>query len=100
MRTKDVTGTADQRISSKPGRADLGAKGQAGFEMANLRLERAGLPFVVFISQKGGARHDVTRQECVARRRSLSFSTLQSVVKGRLDLCYLDLLRHWLEINE
>ena len=27
--------------------------------MANLRPERTGLPFVVFISQKGGARHDV-----------------------------------------
>lgn len=29
------------------------------FEMANLRPERTGLPFVVFISQQGGARHDV-----------------------------------------
>jgi hypothetical protein len=29
------------------------------FEMANLRPERTGLPFVVFISQRGGARHDV-----------------------------------------
>ncbi|AWN40992.1 hypothetical protein DK389_11235 [Methylobacterium durans] len=27
--------------------------------MANLRSERTGLPFVVFISQKDGARHDV-----------------------------------------
>ena len=27
--------------------------------MANLRPERTGLPFVVFISQRGGARHDV-----------------------------------------
>jgi hypothetical protein len=33
--------------------------GQALFEMANLRPERTGLPFVVFISQRGGARHDV-----------------------------------------
>jgi hypothetical protein len=29
------------------------------FGMANLRPERTGLPFVVFISQRGGARHDV-----------------------------------------
>ena len=29
------------------------------FEMANLRPERTGLPFIVFISQQGGARHDV-----------------------------------------
>ena len=33
--------------------------GQATFEMANLRPERTGLPFVVFISQKAGARPDV-----------------------------------------
>lgn len=29
------------------------------FGMANLRPDRTGLPFVVFISQQGGARHDV-----------------------------------------
>ncbi len=34
-------------------------QGQAGFEMANLRQSRTGLPFIVFISQKAGARHDV-----------------------------------------
>ena len=33
--------------------------GQATFDMANLRPEHTGLPFVVFIWQKGGARHDV-----------------------------------------
>jgi hypothetical protein len=35
------------------------AAGQATFDMANLRPERTGLPFVVFVSQRGGARHDV-----------------------------------------
>ena len=34
-------------------------QGQATFEMANLRSSTTGLPFVVFISQKGGAQHDV-----------------------------------------
>lgn len=29
------------------------------FEMANLRPDRTGLPFVVFISQRGGTQHDV-----------------------------------------
>lgn len=33
--------------------------GQATFEMANLRPKTTGLPFVVFISQRGGAQHDV-----------------------------------------
>lgn len=35
------------------------AHGQATFEMANLRPKTTGLPFVVFISQKNGAQHDI-----------------------------------------
>lgn len=35
------------------------SQGQATFGMANLRRERTGLPFIVFISQKDGAKHDV-----------------------------------------
>ena len=34
-------------------------QGQATFGMANLRKEKTGLPFIVFISQKDGAQHDV-----------------------------------------
>ena len=34
-------------------------QGQATFGMSNLRKERTGLPFIVFISQKDGAQHDV-----------------------------------------
>ncbi len=34
-------------------------QGQAAFGMANLRSSRTGLPFIVFISQKDGAKHDV-----------------------------------------
>lgn len=34
-------------------------QGQATFGMANLRSERTGLPFIVFISQRDGAQHDV-----------------------------------------
>ena len=44
----------------QPGLVESGAADDEGlFEMANLRPERTGLPFVVFISQQGGARHDV-----------------------------------------
>lgn len=35
------------------------SQGQATYGMANLRKERTGLPFIVFISQKDGAKHDV-----------------------------------------
>jgi hypothetical protein len=41
------------------GNQDEQSSGQATFEMANLRPEQTGLPFVVFISQKDGARHDI-----------------------------------------
>ena len=50
-------GSLPKPMKARP--AEEEAKGQALFEMANLRPERTGLPFVVFISQKGGARHDV-----------------------------------------
>ena len=33
------------------------AQGQATFGMANLRRKTTGLPFIVFISQKGDAKH-------------------------------------------
>jgi hypothetical protein len=46
--------------------------------MANLRPERTGLPFVVFISQKAGARHDVRVKAAplqgLPRTRSLEFA--------------------------
>ncbi|MBV9815419.1 MAG: hypothetical protein JO229_06660 [Alphaproteobacteria bacterium] len=106
MRTKNATGPADHRVSRGPGRAGLGAEGQAGFEMANLRPERTGLPFVVFISQKGGARHDVrvkvARAPKVRPAEMVTVALRPSVrvVRGRLDPRDLDLLRHWLEINE
>lgn len=35
------------------------AEGQATFEMANLRPQKTNLPFVVWVSQRDGARHDV-----------------------------------------
>ena len=34
-------------------------EGQVTFEMANLRPKTTNLPFVVWVSQKAGARHDV-----------------------------------------
>ena len=71
-----------------------------------MRPERTGLPFVVFISQKGGARHDVRVK--VARAPKVRPSEMVTValrpsvrvIRGRLDPRDLDLLRHWLVINE
>jgi hypothetical protein len=84
-------------------REDIG--GQALFEMANLRPERTGLPFVVLMSQRGGARHDVRVK--VARSPRVRPSEMITValrpnprvVRGRLSAAEFELLRQWLDLN-
>jgi hypothetical protein len=86
-------------------RAEPDAQGQALFDMANLRPERTGLPFVVFISQRGGARHDVRVK--VARGPKVRPGEMATVavrprvrvVRGGLDPAELALLAEWIEIN-
>ncbi len=93
----------------KPAKANLAAdeaEGQALFEMANLRPERTGLPFVVFISQKGGARHDVRVK--IARGAKVRPSEMVSVairpkprvVRGALDPDDLARLAEWIDLNK
>ena len=93
----------------KPAEASLvddDAEGQAAFEMANLRPERTGLPFVVFISQKGGARHDVRVK--VARGAKVRPSEMTTVgvrpkprvIRGALDPDDLAQLAEWIELNQ
>jgi len=73
--------------------------------MANLRPERTGPPFVVFISQKGGARHDVrVKVAPSAKVRPSEMITVAirpsvRVVRGRLDPTDLALLGRWIELN-
>jgi hypothetical protein len=97
------------RSLRKPGKANPvedAAEGQALFEMANLRPERTGLPFVVFISQKGGARHDVrvkvARGAKVRPSEMITVSVRPTVrvVKGTLDPRGLALLMRWIELNK
>jgi hypothetical protein len=84
---------------------DEGA-GQALFEMANLRPERTGLPFVVFISQKGGARHDVRVK--IARGAKVRPSEMVAVavrpkprvIRGALDPDDLARLAEWIDLNK
>jgi hypothetical protein len=79
--------------------------GQALFEMANLRPERTGLPFVVFISQREGARHDVRVK--LARGAKVHLSDMITVavrpapriVRGRLNTQEFDLVRRWIDLN-
>jgi len=81
------------------------AEGQALFEMANLRPERTGLPFVVFISQMSGARHDVRVK--IARGAKVRASEMITVavrpnvrvMRGALDPDDLARLAEWIELN-
>lgn len=72
--------------------------------MANVRPDRSGLPFVVWISQKGGARHDV-RVKITAGpkpddwRASLSVRPDVEVKEGALSGDELGLARAWIELN-
>jgi hypothetical protein len=80
-------------------------EGQALFDMANLRPERTGLPFVVFVSQKGGARHDVRVK--IARGAKVKPSEMATVavrpkprvVRGAVDPDDLARLAEWIELN-
>jgi hypothetical protein len=105
MRPKEIVQTANEEVSARPGHSEADAEGQADFEMANLRPERTGLPFIVFISQKGGARHDVRIKIAQsARVRPSEMITVAirpsaRVVRGRLPPHDLDLLIQWIDLN-
>ena len=81
------------------------AAGQASYERANLRPDRTGLPFVVFISQKGGARHDVRMKVAPgAKARPSEMITVAirpavRVIRGTPDPRDLALLTRWINLN-
>jgi Domain of unknown function (DUF4160) len=106
MRVKGVAGATSKMGSAVPDFPQQSeAEGQAHFDMANLRPERTGLPFVVFISQKGGAKHDIRVK--IARAAKVRPSEMVTValrpsvrvVRGTLDPRDLALLRRWIELN-
>jgi hypothetical protein len=95
----------DRTAKRKPAVAGGEPEGQATHEMANLRPERTGLPFVVFISQRGGARHDVRVKVAPgAKVRPSEMVTVAvrpnvRVIRGALDPHDIALLTRWVELN-
>ena len=79
--------------------------GQALFDMANLRPERTGLPFVVFISQKGGARHDVriklarTAKVRPSEMITVAVRPVPRVIRGNISAREFAMVSNWLELN-
>ena len=80
-------------------------QGQAGFGMANLRSSRTGLPFIVFISQKDGAQHDVRVKVSPnpkvqsTQMGSYSLRPYRHVAGYRLNPREEALLQEWVTIN-
>jgi hypothetical protein len=79
--------------------------GQATFDMANLRPDRTGLPYVVFISQKGFIRHDVRiKLARAAKVRPSEMPTgrcpsVSSAHPRRMNREEFDLVKRWIELN-
>jgi hypothetical protein len=79
-------------------------EGEAFFEMANLSPKRTGLPFVVWISPKAGASHDVRVE--VSKGPKVHPSDLTSIairpdvrVGGQMSAHDLELLQKWIALN-
>jgi hypothetical protein len=78
---------------------------EAPYEMANLFPKHTGLPFVVWISVRGGARHDV-RVKVSANAKAMpdEMATVGirpevEVISGEIDARAFGLLKTWIELN-
>jgi len=76
------------------------------FEMANLSPKRTGLPFVVWISPKAGASHDirvkVSKSPSARSNELISVALrpeLQVVGEGSMSSRDLRLLKKWVDLN-
>lgn len=75
------------------------------FTMSNLSPKTTGLPFVVWISPKAGARHDVrVKVSPGPRAKPGEFVTVTvrpqvAIVGGKLSARQFALLRKWVELN-
>ena len=75
------------------------------FEMANLVQRDTGLPFVVWISPKGNARHDVrvkvsrSPKAVPSEMVSVAIRPDVHVVEGKMSASDLKLLSRWVELN-
>lgn len=79
---------------------------EAPYEMANLFPKHTGLPFVVWISIRGGARHDVrvkvSQNANATPEEMISVGVRPSpwIVAGELPSADWDKLYRWIELNK
>src|SRR5579883_32096 len=80
-------------------------EGEALYEMANLFPKHTGLPFVVWMSYKGGAQHDVRVKVSPGPKAipsemvSVAIRPNVQVVEGKMDASDLAVLKKWIELN-
>src|SRR5437868_13569489 len=78
---------------------------EALFEIANLFSKHTGLPFVVWISYRGGAQHDVRvkvspgPKALPSQMVSVAIRPNVRVVQGEMIASDLALLTRWIELN-
>ncbi len=81
------------------------SEGEALYELANLFPKHTGLPFVAWMSYKGGAQHDlhvkVSRgpKAIPSEMVSVAIRPNVHVVEGRMNASDLAALAKWIELN-
>ena len=79
---------------------------EALFEMANLFSKHTGLPFVVWISYRGGAQHDIRvkvspgPKALPSQMVSIAVRPNIHVVQGEMRASDLALLTKWIQLNQ
>jgi len=83
----------------------LGLQRQALFEMSNLTSSDTGLPFVVFVSQKAGAKHDIrvkvgqSTKYIPGQEVTVALRPFRVIGKRTLRSSDLAALKTWVDIN-
>ena len=78
---------------------------EAPYEMANLFPKHTGLPFVVWISVRGGARHDVrvkvssNNKAMPGDMASVAIRPDVAIVEGLMPGDDFQLLKRWIDLN-
>jgi hypothetical protein len=79
---------------------------EALYEMANVFPKHTGLPFVVWMSYKGGAQHDVSvkvshgPEVLPSEMVSVAIRPHVHLVEGNMSTSDLELLTKWIELNQ
>jgi hypothetical protein len=81
------------------------SSGEGLFERENVRPELTGLPFIVWISEKGQARHDLRVKVSPGPKvrefiASLSVRPDVEIVAGTLSVSDFELAKAWIELNQ